>query len=103
MSLAVSKMDFEEISKIRNWKPIRNCPGRYLLSEPNPSPDLEDLLGGPVEAREYRVEKARDAVVVVKLDHGGIISFKRADGSFLHTLNTPEGFERKLAQLGIEI
>jgi len=47
------------------------------------------------------VEKARDTVLVAPLDRGGVISYQRADGSFVHTLNTPEGFARKLAQLGI--
>ena len=32
-----------------------------------------------------------------------MISYKRDDGSFLHTLNTEEGFERKLKQLGIDL
>jgi len=56
-----------------------------------------------MEASEYRVEAAKDAVLVVELDDGGLISYRRADGSFLHTLNTTEGFRRKLTQLGIDL
>ena len=56
-----------------------------------------------MEASEYRVEAAKDAVLVVELDDGGLISYHRADGSFLHTLNTTEGFRRKLTQLGIDL
>jgi hypothetical protein len=48
------------------------------------------------------VKSAKDVVLVVSLDRGGMISYKRDDGSFLHTLNTEEGFERKLRQLGID-
>jgi len=41
--------------------------------------------------------------VVSDLGKGGLISYKRADGTYLHTLNTAEGLERKLASLGIEL
>jgi hypothetical protein len=54
-------------------------------------------------AREFRTDRARDPVVVVKLQDGGIISYKKPDGKYTHTLNTQEGFERKLAQLGISL
>ena len=47
------------------------------------------------------VAAARDPVHVAALDGGGLISYARPDGSWAHTLNTPEGFARKLAQLGI--
>jgi len=44
---------------------------------------------------------ARDPVIVAAFEDGGLISYRQADGRFLHTLNTREGFERKLDQLGI--
>jgi hypothetical protein len=62
-----------------------------------------DLLGDDVLIVEYLTDAARDAVLVAALDDGGLISYRRADGSFLHTLNTLEGFERKLSQLGINL
>lgn len=54
-------------------------------------------------SREYRVADARDAVVVVRFKDGGLISYRKPDGRFLHTLNTEEGFQRKLEQLGIRV
>jgi hypothetical protein len=51
--------------------------------------------------REYRSPVAADPVSVVSIDDGGLISYKKPDGSYLHTLNTTEGFHRKLRQLGI--
>lgn len=42
---------------------------------------------------------ARDFVIVTVLEDGGLISFKRSDGTYLHTLNTPDGFARKRAEL----
>jgi hypothetical protein len=47
------------------------------------------------------VPTARDPVVVGRLDQGGLISYQRRDGTYVHTLNTQAGFERKLRQLGI--
>ena len=41
-------------------------------------------------------------VVVLRFADGGLISYRKADGSYIHTLNTRDGLHRKLAQLGIE-
>jgi hypothetical protein len=94
-------MTFDCLAKAWNWKPIHNCPGRYILQGVQTNLSPRELLGDEVEVKEYRVDSARDAVVVIKLEGGGLISYHRGDGSFLHTLNTPEGFTRKLSQLGI--
>lgn len=55
------------------------------------------------KAQQFHVAAARDAVVVVPLSDGGLISYSRADGTYVHTLNTRDGFARKLAQLGIQL
>jgi hypothetical protein len=96
-------MTFEQLMRDRQWKPLRNCPGRYVLDGAHKNLRPQDLLGDELEIREYLPEAARDAVLVFALDDGGLISYKRDDGSFLHTLNTPEGFQRKLSQLGIHL
>jgi hypothetical protein len=51
----------------------------------------------------YRVHSARDPVLVVEFQGGGLISYLREDGTVMHTLNTSEGFRRKLHQLGVEL
>ena len=51
----------------------------------------------------YRVQTARDQVLVVEFEGGGLISYLREDGTLMHTLNTSEGFHRKLRQLGVEL
>ena len=96
-------MTLDDLMKTWTWRPIPGCPGRYILREASPYLSLEALLGPEAQAIEFRVEAAKDVVLVVSLDRGGIISYKRDDGTFLHTLNTEEGFERKLAQLGIDV
>lgn len=96
-------MTIDDLMKEWIWKPIPGCPGRYILRDTSPDLSLEALLGPEPQAIEFRVEAAKDTVVVVSLGGGGIISYKRGNGSFLHTLNTEEGFERKLRQLGIDL
>lgn len=49
----------------------------------------------------YRLRAARDPVLVVELEAGGLISYLRKDWTLMHTLNASEGFCRKLRQLGI--
>ena len=94
-------MTFDELMIKWNWKPIRNCPGRFLLMGVRADLPPEAVVGREIELLEFQVETARDKVVVARLDKGGLISYKRADGTYLHTLNSGEGFSRKIAQLGI--
>jgi hypothetical protein len=92
---------FHELLGRWNWRPIRNCPGRYVLSNALDNLRPEQLLGADVEVTPFHVARARDTVLVAHLDNGGLITYKRADGTYLHTLNTSEGMERKLRDLGI--
>lgn len=61
----------------------------------------EDIAPGANGGSDHVCVTARDPVIVTPLDAGGLISYRKADGMFLHTLNSREGFERKLRQLGI--
>ena len=94
-------MTFDELLKKWDWKPIRNCPGRYVLQSSRNDLRVAEIFDTAIEPGEYRVSTASDMVLVVTLDDGGLISYKRSDGSFVHTLNTRDGFVRKLSQLGI--
>lgn len=96
-------MSFDEIFRRWNWTPIRGCPGRFALSGARAELRPEEIIGHEIETIEFRVAAAKDAVIVARLDGGGLISYKREGGSFVHTLNTPEGFGRKLNQLGISL
>ncbi|HKY04516.1 MAG TPA: hypothetical protein VJQ56_06485 [Blastocatellia bacterium] len=96
-------MSFDEIFKGWNWEPIRNCPGRFALRGAKAELRPEEIIGHKIETIEFQVVGAKDAVIVARLEGGGLISYRREDGSFLHTLNTPEGFCRKLEQLGINL
>ena len=96
-------MNFEELKARWPWRAIHNCPGRFILSAGDKNISPEDLAGAGIRFSEFQVEKARDTVVVGPFDGGGLISYRKEDGSFRHTLNTAAGFERKLRQLGIKL
>ena len=93
---------FDEIAANWELRPIRNCPGRFVIRTPTTEMSPRELLGAGAEIHTFIVAAARDTVLVAQLDGGGLISYRREDGTYLHTLNTAEGFARKLLDLGIE-
>lgn len=86
-----------------DWKPIKNCPGRFTLCRTASVLSFAELLGSDQQIQKFCSPQAKDDVLVVKLKDGGLITYSRLDGSLLHTLNTEEGFHRKLAQLEISL
>ncbi len=94
-------MTFDELMGKWPFRPIRNCPGRYVLPPSEFAGPPQQLLGPGFETRELPSGTARDTVIVAAFgDGGGLISYRRADGTHVHTLNTAEGLERKLRELG---
>jgi hypothetical protein len=85
------------------WRQIPNCRGRFTLADPHPGLTINELLGEDCQPVEVASVMARDAILIVSLKDGGVISYRRGNGSFVHTLNTPEGFRRKLKDLGIDL
>ena len=94
---------FDELATKWELRPIRNCPGRFIIRTSAAELSPREMLGIDVEIYTFSVAAARDTVLVARLGGGGMISYKRADGTHLHTLNSAEGFERKLLDLGIEV
>jgi hypothetical protein len=94
-------MTFDLLKNRYVWMPIRNCPGRFVLTDKPPTFGITDLLGEGIDVKRFHSPKAKDVVCVVPLHDGGIISYERLSGTWLHTLNTVEGFKRKLDQLEI--
>ncbi len=95
-------LSFEELASRWKWRAIPGCPGRYSLSPAVFAGKPEDLLSGELPVRKYRSAHAPDAISVAAIKGGGLISYHKADGRFIHTLNTSEGFRRKLQQLEVE-
>lgn len=93
-------MTFDELRCRWPWRGIPNCPGRFVLaSGPSAVPPLD--LAGAGEVTEHQVSAAADTVLVVRLQGGGLISYRKPNGTYVHTLNTQDGLDRKLQQLGI--
>jgi hypothetical protein len=85
------------------WRPIRNCPGRFILPWTEQPISFEVLLDSSCIPQAFSSPAAKDQVLVVPLEEGGLISYQPPDGRLIHTLNTPEGFSRKLRQLQISL
>ncbi|KAF0700227.1 Aste57867_9236 [Aphanomyces stellatus] len=107
------------------WKMIPNCPGRYVVKKNKvlaampleavvaPLTDRPATSGGDeatsvpclddrIRIIHTRSEKIADNVqVAVFPDGGGVITYAKPNGAFVHTLNTQSGLERKLAGLGL--
>lgn len=94
---------FDELATKWDLSIIRNCPGRFIIRTAAPGLSLEDLIGPDTEIKTFNIAAARDRVLVARIVGGGVISYSRADGTYLHTLNTVEGFQRKLLDLGIAL
>lgn len=82
---------------------IPHCPGRYVLRGVETTDGPQAIVGSCAAVTEHHVAKARETVVVTWLNGWGLISYARIDGTWLHTANTPDGFRRKLADLGIPV
>lgn len=89
-----------EVLVVGPWRELPGCPGR-LVWRGDRSMTPEDLAGPDAVVEVFTVDAARDPVHVAALPDGGLISYRQPDGTWVHTLNSVEGFERKLAQLGV--
>jgi hypothetical protein len=84
--------------------PLRGCPGRWVVADADARTRTPHDLFGVTDVSTYVVPGARDPVLVARLPDGrGVISYARADGTYCHTVGSPEGFARKLGTLGIPI
>jgi len=98
-------MDFEKLFNLYSWKEIANCPGRYLLDKDDnqrlksipPTVILENQI--PIE--QFSSDICRDRVHIGKFIDGGLLSYEKSDGSFVHTLNNSSGLQRKMNHLNI--
>ena len=82
-------------------RPIRNCPGRYILNRARTQMPPSRIVGEHFRQTVYEETPAKDKVIVTWIENWGLISFHRKDGSWCHTVNEPDGFARKLKALEI--
>jgi hypothetical protein len=106
----------QRLRDLWSWHEIRGCPGRFIVSKLGddvpPEFIIQRLISASSSGEEHSsVRTAKfprtdqdDVFVAVFLDEsgGGLITFCKRDGHFVHTLNEPNGLERKLKGLGLE-
>lgn len=90
---------FQELLTRYIWTPITGCPGRFVCHGAIDTLAMCELTGR--DGQYFRSEKCRDEVWVQAIPGGGVISYRKPDGSWVHTLCDESGFERKLKQLEI--
>ena len=98
---AAQALSLEEALERFGGDPIPRCPGRFVLRLVAPTEGPQTICPS-ARSTSHQVARARDTVVVTDCDGWGLISYARANGTWVHTANSGEGFERKLAELGIE-
>ena len=87
---------------LRRWphEELSGCPGRFVLRGAPAGLPPAHLVGAATSLKGHAT-RAPDLVLTAPLKDGGLISYLRPDGTYLHTLNTPAGYARKLNDLGI--
>ena len=90
---------FKEIRKRYDWRPIRGCPGRFVLEGGPSEITPEELTGKSLSADLTASSMGGDPVTVIAFEGGGVISYLKSDGRYIHTLCTKDGFRRKLRDL----
>jgi hypothetical protein len=110
-----------ELYRYYRWKMLPNCTGRYTCRDHNlvsKIPPLQLLVQAGIKHQPSSLESTSwkeyafdlpgrpDRVLVVPMNDKntvGLITFVKNGGeSFVHTLNTPSGFRRKLEAIGIQ-
>ena len=94
-------VSFDQLWRKQAWLPIANCPGRYRLASRNSVLTPGELANCELEVEVHEPPACRDLVVVAEIRDGGLISYHRSDDTYVHTLNTVDGFARKLKALGL--
>lgn len=95
-------MTIEDIFSKYQCRPIPGCPGRWIIRD-SQHLTIREICGENVKSEEFVSKAVPDPVIICKFGDGGIISYRKPDGTIVHTLNNKEGFERKCGELGSHI
>jgi hypothetical protein len=100
--------ELQRVWELHRWKPLGGCDGRFVHRGSSLA-----RLSLPALVREWQVasctsvvrccevDESMDAADVVRfVGGGGMITYVKSDGAFVHTLNTESGLARKLKARG---
>jgi hypothetical protein len=83
-----------------SWRPIPSCPGRSVLR----GEDAELDLWMEHHGRELSQANCPDPAWLWRLPGGGaVLSYRKAERRWVHTLNDDAGWRRKCASLGVHV
>ncbi len=92
---------FDELMMRWPFRPIPDCPGRFVLRGQGSDLSPEQILGTKLKTVEYQTPSTLDRVLVTEFEDGALLTFVKPNGTHVHTLNTLEGLHRRLRRLGI--
>jgi hypothetical protein len=98
----------QKLWEVWSWSEIKNCPGRYVtkhnIHATTISPDdLLQSLNIHCLLNEYHVDNKDTIVIGAFQDGGGLLTYVKNDGRYVHTLNTRSGLLRKITSLGLDL
>ena len=97
-----AQLSTRSVARAHDWQPILNCAGRYTLGSKPSAVSPAQLVGSMARPLELRSVACRDVIEFIRFsDGGGLLSYRRVCGDYVHTLNTPSGLRRKLMDLGL--
>lgn len=90
--------EFERVLGLFKWKPIFNCPGRYILRQCSKE-TFKNYYSKLTHLEDIKSPKIKDPTFLYRFESGGLISYRKDNGDFIHTLCNKEGLSRKLEEL----
>lgn len=90
--------EFERVLGLYKWKPIINCPGRYILKQCSKETFM-NYYSTLSNIEELKSPKVKDQTFLYRFDSGGLISYKKQSGDTIHTLCDKKGLDNKLKDL----
>ena len=91
-------VSFDSLMERFDWRPIKDCPGRFVFASGVVDMTPEQLVSEEIDVEHQQFPHVTDIVAHCSFKGGGLISFHKPNG-FLHTLGDTEGMQRKLQML----
>lgn len=93
-------ISFERLFQLHPWREIPHCPGRYLLRK-KANEQLKFVSPNEIAIEIFNSDVCPDRIHLGRFIDGGLLSYEKSDGTFVHTLNNPSGLQRKMTHLCI--
>lgn len=81
------------------WREIRDCPGRFVMRPKRADLTPAHVVGAAVPIETFDADETPDRIALARFPGGGLLSFGKPDGTWIHALNTESGLSRRLARL----